>query len=84
MEWLVTFRNDVSNDVATNVLTTLVCEIAPNASFVPLGENERVISVEGPRDLPEKAKAHSEIVKVYPSSTMRPYSSDASSAKRER
>jgi hypothetical protein len=80
MQWLVTFPINVTLEMAEEALTRLGCDTPPIPSFTPLGDDEQVIAVDGPKDLPEKAKGHPIIIKVYPNSRMHPHESGPGSA----
>ncbi|TVR84727.1 MAG: hypothetical protein EA405_00975 [Rhodospirillales bacterium] len=73
MRWLVTTGRDVPLDALKRLLSPLGAEVAQDATPVPLGDTEQVVSVEGPRDLPVRAAAKPEIRSVDPDSDMELY-----------
>jgi hypothetical protein len=72
MEWLITFRKSVSPEEMARILDDSGCsaELDPP---IPLGEDEQVVSVSGPADLPRRLKAEEAVLGVNPNSTLTLY-----------
>ena len=73
MKWLVTFVKGIDHGKVRKLLEELGSEIPAGARFIPLGDDEETIEVEGPARLPQLARENENILNVYPSSTMSPY-----------
>jgi hypothetical protein len=73
MRWLVTTGSGMSIEALRQFLSPLGAEPAADAEPVPLGDDEQVVAVEGPRDLPARAAATPEIHAVHPDSEMQLY-----------
>jgi hypothetical protein len=70
MKWLVTFKKGIDHGKALKLLTELGYQVPSQPRFIPLGEDEETIEVEGPARLPQTARENENILKVYPSSRM--------------
>ena len=76
MQWLVTTAGNTDLQVLIGILRKLDCTVADDAAPVPLDRDEKVLEVEGPADLPQRAAPVPEIHGVYPSSELTLYDSD--------
>lgn len=72
MEWLVTAKSDTRLEELEARLARWGGKLAGRPP-VPLGDDEQVIEVTGPADLPSKAQADDCIIKVSPNSPMTLY-----------
>ena len=70
MNWLVTIAHRADVDEVKELLLGWGCEL--NDAVIPLDELQ-VLEVDGPPDLPERAKDDERIVEVHPNSTMSYY-----------
>lgn len=70
MHWLVTMRAGLNEPALQRILEKLGCTITEESVPIPLGDQEQVIEVEGPRDLRERATVIPEVTKISPSSEM--------------
>jgi hypothetical protein len=73
MKWLVTTKTNIDLDKLNLKLSSLGCEQKDNQTPIPLDNDEQVITVEGPSDLPDRAKDEAGILKINPSSEMELY-----------
>jgi hypothetical protein len=72
MEWLVTTKARKGLSELESKLAQWGCELTGTPP-IPLGDDEQVIEVSGPRDLPEKARQDPDIIKVSPNSPITLY-----------
>ena len=70
MKWLVTIPVGLDIKQLQAKLAALGCSADKDLEPIPLDNSEQVIEVEGPRDLPKRAAAEHEILKVSPSSDL--------------
>lgn len=70
-KWLITTKTCVDPAQLNSKLSALGCQ--QTSPPIPLDDNEQVIEVEGPNDLPAKAESEVEILKINPSSDMELY-----------
>jgi hypothetical protein len=73
MKWLVTFKDLTGRDKILEQLRSLGCEVLTADRTMPLGDDEEVLSVEGPANLPELAEPFKNTMKMYPNSKMTGY-----------
>jgi hypothetical protein len=73
MNWLVTVEKGKKQGEIDALLRSWGCERDAENPPIPIGEDEEVISVTGPCDLPQKAKGERRVRKVSPNSTMTLY-----------
>lgn len=73
MKWLVTFKKHVGREKVVEQLRAMGCEISPSERSMALGDDEELLSVEGPGDLTRLAEPHRATMKVYPNSKMSPW-----------
>lgn len=73
MKWLVTFKKLVGREKIVAQLQSVRCEILTVDRPVPLGDDEEVLSVEGPANLPELTEPFKSTMKLYPNSKMTKY-----------
>ena len=73
MKWLVTIPAGLDIKRVRAKLSALGCSADDDQEPIPLDNNEQVIEVEGPRDLPKRAAREHEILKVSPSSDLTLY-----------
>lgn len=69
MDWLITTRRDFSLEQLDDLLARLNCERVSDDP-IPLGTNEQVVEVTGPKDLPDRLKGDARVLKVSPNSVM--------------
>ena len=72
MDWLITFKKSISADELERILAQSGCT-AEESPPIPLGEDEQVISVTGPPDLPRRLQPEEGILKVSPNSPLTLY-----------
>lgn len=72
MRWLVSVRAGTDLRRLLSRLEALGCSSEEGQTPVPV-DDQQVIEVEGPRDLPRLARAERDIVKINPSSEMTLY-----------
>lgn len=72
MEWLITAKADTNLEELESKLARWGGE-RTGLPPIALGEDEQVIEVSGPADLPSKAQADDSIIKVSPNSPMTLY-----------
>ncbi|MEM7226348.1 MAG: hypothetical protein AAF495_25460 [Pseudomonadota bacterium] len=73
MKWLITTQKcDLSEGLA-DLLAAEGCRLDRDEPPIPLGEDEQVIEVEGPVDLPDRLAHNALILKVSPSSDLTLY-----------
>jgi hypothetical protein len=72
MEWLVSFKRTLSPAEVQSILDRSG-SMAGNSPPVPLGEDEQVVSVSGPPDLPRRLGGDDRVLKISPNSTMTLY-----------
>lgn len=72
MEWLVTTRANVSLEELEPKLAEWGCQ-RTGGPPIPLGDDEQVIEVSGPADLPSRVRSEDPIIKVSPNSPMTLY-----------
>ena len=75
MHWLVTFPKRVTPQERNQVLASLACQIDENAEPIEI-DDDVVVEVEGPADLPERGRSVTSIKAVHPSSEYTLYSAD--------
>ena len=73
MNWLITTRHGTDLDELRSRLAKLGAEVNTTESPIPMGADEQVIEVTGPRDLPQKLASDRAVLKVYPNSEMELY-----------
>jgi hypothetical protein len=71
MDWLITFKRTRTSEDIGDVLARFGVSV-PDAP-IPLGEDEWVVAVAGPRDLPTRLQSEPSILKVSPNSTQTLY-----------
>lgn len=72
MKWLVTYKKRVGRQKVADQLKSLGCDVPPIDRAVSLGNDEEVLSVEGPNDLVRLAESHIDTMRIYPNSKMNP------------
>lgn len=70
MDWLITVKADADLEQLRIKLTAYGCEIARNLAPIPLEDNEQVIEIVGPSDLPQKVAGDDSILGVFPNSEL--------------
>lgn len=75
MRWLVTFSKSVTPDERKKVLTDMACQVDGEAEPVEI-DDDVVIEVEGPSDLPERGRSVPVVKAIHPSSEYTLYSTD--------
>jgi len=73
MKWLVTTPKGIDVGRLIERLSAFGCTADPDLAPIPLDDNEQVIEVDGPKDLPARASGESQILKVSPNSEMTLY-----------
>ncbi len=73
MDWLLTVKKQVPPDEIDALLASWGCERDAEIPPVPLGDDEQVIAVTGPRDLPQMAAHEVRVRKVSPNSPLTLY-----------
>jgi hypothetical protein len=66
-KWLVTLKKDAKLEKLDKALEQLNCE-RNDEEAIPLGDDEQVVAVSGPADLPQKLESNSDVIAVYPNS----------------
>lgn len=66
-KWLVTLKKEVGLNQLDKVLKKHNCERSDSMP-IPLGDDEQVVAVSGPPDLPQKLQENPGIINVYPNS----------------
>ncbi len=69
MRWLITVSSSLDDSQLQDLLAELSCETSEDAGPIPL-EQDVVIEVEGPPDLPEMTQRDARVIAVHPSSDM--------------
>jgi hypothetical protein len=72
MQWLITTKANTNLEELESRLAEWGCE-RTGSPPIPLGEEEQVIEVSGPANLPEKVRREGLNLKVNPSSSMTLY-----------
>lgn len=73
MNWLITTKSDLNaEELARRLANYEDCEVEDEPP-IPLGDNEQVFKVSGPRDLARKMRRDGAILAVHPSSEMELY-----------
>ena len=72
MEWLITTKADANLEELEAKLAEWGCE-RTGLPPIPLGDDEQVIEVSGPANLPRKVHDQDPVIKVSPSSPMELY-----------
>ena len=72
MDWLVSIRKSASPEQVRDLLARAGC-VAEDAPPIPLGDDEQVVSVSGPPDLPARLENDERVVKVSPNSGLTLY-----------
>lgn len=75
MKWLITTKSNADLSRIVKELAAWGCVSQNWGMPIPLGDEEQVIEVEGPPNLPEIAVQDNAIIKVSPSSELTLYSS---------
>ncbi|RMH22950.1 MAG: hypothetical protein D6696_02140 [Acidobacteria bacterium] len=70
MRWLLTLRRDVDRQDLDARLADWGCRPSDDAEPIPLGEDEQVLAVEGPDDLPDRTRDEELVREVFPDSEM--------------
>ena len=73
MHWLLTTKADLPAERLDRLLRDLGAQMPEGAAPVPLDKGEQTVEVEGPRDLPARARARPEVLAVHPSSELTLY-----------
>lgn len=73
MNWLITTKVTNNLTVFDSKLSTWGAELMCDAPPIPLGDDELVVQVRGPRDLPQKVAADDSILLISPNSTLELY-----------
>jgi hypothetical protein len=66
-KWLVTLKKDAKLEHLDEALEQLNCERSDEEA-IPLGDDEQVVAVSGPADLPQKLESNDDVIAVYPNS----------------
>ena len=70
MQWLVTTKDDIDLAALDEKLAAWKSERLIDLPPVPLGDDELVFEVIGPKDLPQRASIDPSILEVYPNPDM--------------
>lgn len=73
MKWLVVFNRRIDRETLQKQLRDHHCEILADDRSMSVGEEEEVLSVEGPANLPRLAESFEGTLKIYPNSRMGAY-----------
>jgi hypothetical protein len=73
MRWLVTIKRLADREKMLEQLRSLRCEVLTSDRPVTLGNDEEILSVEGPANLVQLAEPYASTMKIYPNSTMKLY-----------
>lgn len=72
MKWLVTYNKQVGRENVLKKLQSLGCEVESNRA-IPMGDEEEMLTVEGPRGLDQLARQRAAMLRIFPDSTMSSY-----------
>lgn len=75
MHWLVTFAKSVTPEERNKILTDMACQVDDEAEPVEI-DDDVVIEVEGPSDLPKRGRSIAAVKAVHPSSEYTLYSTN--------
>ena len=75
MHWLVTFAKSVTPDERNRVLVDMSCQVDDEAEPIEI-DNDVVVEVEGPADLPERGRSIPGVKAIHPSSEYSLYSTE--------
>lgn len=70
MKWLITTKRTIDLKSLLRDLDDLGCDSQACGDPIPLDSGEQVIEIEGPDDVPERAKSKPSILAIHPSSEM--------------
>ena len=73
MDWLITTKADIDIERLLAKLSGYGCKIPDDLAPTPLGSDEQVIEVVGPKDLPQKVAGDETILGVFPNSDLTLY-----------
>ena len=74
MKWLLTIRSSADLDEVINLIKNGGGELDPEKKAIPLDNNQEwVLSVDGPENLPDFLATNIDIIEVYPDSELSLY-----------
>ena len=73
MRWLITVRKSANLDRLARVIQDCGGEHDRDNPPVPLGDSELMLQASGPAELPDRLRADSDVIDVYPDSEMELY-----------
>ncbi|MGB9366798.1 MAG: hypothetical protein WCE79_12390 [Xanthobacteraceae bacterium] len=72
MKWIVTLESGIKHESVKRILEATGSSAEEDAPMIPV-DGDVTVEVEGPSDLPKRAREHPEVKAVHPSSELTLY-----------